>query len=311
MDHQPLHRTRVQRTDEPRLDAFVAQLTGWGRRRAQRVVRDGAVFVDGRRQRVPATRLPAQTEVVVWPPQDEDRAAIDEGALRVIHEDEHLLVVDKPAGLPTQPPPRGGDALSLRVATYLGHPPGEVHRLDRDASGLVIYGRSREATSRLAAAFRRHRLWRAYLAIARTAVRPVAELVQAPLLIDGPRNVSVSGSGLPASTAFVPLDWDADGQRALLRATLQTGRTHQIRVHASWAIGPLAGDQRYGDPLPPIGRVALHAAGLRLRHPVTGTKHTWVAPPPPAFLRLGADDDRAPMTLPDDWAARPDPVGAS
>jgi 23S rRNA pseudouridine1911/1915/1917 synthase len=238
-----------------------------------------------------------------------------------VHEDRALLVVDKPAGLPTQPPPRGGDALSLRVQKYLERKgtlrAGEVHRLDRDASGLVVYGRSRGATASLAEQFRLHTAGRHYLAIVRTALPVLPQVIDEPLAELGPGRMTLDPTGMPARTFVLPLAFDPERNAALVLCALDTGRTHQVRVHLAFAVGPIAGDVMYGDlpshgqasprlddvgeavdPSGP-GRIALHGAVLSLDHPDGGQPRTWVAAPGDDFWALvpGAD-----LPLPDGWA---------
>lgn len=300
-----------------RLDAAVARQTGRSRGQAQAAVRDGAVYVDGQRCRIPAHVLQPGQEVRVEPPAPASRRHIDGGRLRVVYRDAQLLVVDKPAGLPTQPPPRGGDALSLRVRGLLAqdHPQpfvGEVHRLDRDASGLVVYGLDRATTADLAAQFRDHRAGRSYLAVVRCWTPPTAQAIDEPIGADSgdrggiergvPRQM-VRADGAPAQTMVKPLAWDAAAHLALLDVAIATGRTHQIRVHLAWAIGPIRGDGWYGDPDGPLpsaagGRIALHAQSLRLRHPGDGKVRQWHAEPPPDFWPSGSSlqPPRSPAT---------------
>ncbi|MFZ4577706.1 MAG: pseudouridine synthase [Myxococcota bacterium] len=303
-----------------RLDVAVQRAMAWSRSASQHAIEDGAVYVDDHRCRVPAQLLTAGQTIRVLPTAP-DRTQVGGGRLRVVHEDRALLVVDKPAGLPTQPPPRGGDALSLRVQKYLERKgtlrAGEVHRLDRDASGLVVYGRSRSATASLAEQFRLHTAGRHYLAIVRTALPVLPQVIDEPLAELGPGRMTLDPTGMPARTFVLPLAFDPERNAALVLCALDTGRTHQVRVHLAFAVGPIAGDVMYGDlpsqgqPSPGLdnvgeagessrpGRIALHGGVLSLDHPDGGQPRTWVAAPGDDFWALVPG---AVLPLPDGWA---------
>lgn len=296
--HAPDHRLTVpQALDAARLDVVLARQLGWSRGQAQHAIADGRVYLDGRRERVVSTRSRAGQEVTVLPPAP-DRQHIDNGALKVVLETGDLVVVDKPAGLPSQQPPRGGDALDRRVeAQFAGA--GHVHRLDRDVSGLVVFGRHPAATSALAAQFRDHTAGRRYLALVRTVLAPRAETVDEPLLELRPGRMVTSPVGVPASTHLTPLAFDADAELALVRAELKTGRTHQVRVHTAWTLGPIAGDVLYSDlPAHAGARIALHAAVLDLNDPTSGERLRVELPPPDDFWQAART---APWPLPAGW----------
>ncbi len=313
-DELQVHRCRVEAADHGRrLDRLIAALTGWSRKAAQVAIADGAVYVDGKRCRVQAQQVATGAELVVQPASP-DRTHIDGGVLRIVAADPALLVVAKPAGLPSQPPPRGGDALSLRVAAWLaangggGRPyVGEVHRLDRDASGLVVYGRNRAATGQLAAAFREHRARRDYLALVRTAVPVPPMTIEEPIAEEWPGRMAVAVTGAPACSHVRPLCFDAAKRIALVGVSLETGRTHQVRVHLAWAVGPIIGDQLYGDPHPPSGRIGLHAARLSLPASTEAPSGTWQLDPDEDFWRLAAGASVNPV---DGWLAAFDADGS-
>lgn len=279
-----------------RLDVAVVRSTGRSRGQAQFAVKDGAVYVDGKRCREPGARLTGGQTVRVEPAAPASRKQIDGGRVATVFRDERIWVVDKPAGLPTQPPPRGGDALSLRCKAELGPKAylGEVHRLDRDASGLLVYALDKAAAGELADQFRSHSAQRRYLAIARTARQPQEQWIDEPILELEPGRMITHATGIPARTHVVPVAWDEARGLALLDVSLQTGRTHQIRVHVALTIGPLLGDGIYGDPDGPHrGRVALHAARLTLVPPGDLAPRAFVCPPPSDFWPvagpIGAD----------------------
>ncbi|HVZ43041.1 MAG TPA: RluA family pseudouridine synthase [Ramlibacter sp.] len=202
-------------------------------------------------------------------------------ALAVVHEDRHLLVIDKPAGLVVHPAPGNWsgtllNALLARDARFAALPrAGIVHRLDKDTSGLMVVARSREAMDRLVAMIGARKVARQYIALAHRAWEgPAQRLVDAPIGRD-PRNRlrmavvdTARHPGKPASTSIELL---ANGESGCcVRATLQTGRTHQIRVHMAHIGHPLVADALYGGaPAAGLTRQALHAYRLAFEHPVT------------------------------------------
>jgi 23S rRNA pseudouridine1911/1915/1917 synthase len=197
---------------------------------------------------------------------------------RIVHSDEWLAVVDKPAGLVVHPAPGyGGPTLVDALGDLLGggpepERPGIVHRLDRDTSGLMLVARDDEAHRRLASMIKAREVERTYLALAEGHPRSRSGTIDAPLGQDyrAPERRTVGGRGArSARTHFQVLELLPDD--ALVEARLETGRTHQVRVHFA-AIGhPLCGDPRYGHPgRHGLSRQFLHSARLGFRHPFTG-----------------------------------------
>jgi 23S rRNA pseudouridine1911/1915/1917 synthase len=198
--------------------------------------------------------------------------------VRIAYEDEHLLVVDKPAGLVVHPGAgRASGTLVQALAGYVagGEPerPGIVHRLDRDTSGLMVVARSEEAHRRLQNLVRRRELERGYLALVRGRPRSWRGQIEAPIgrdRSDPTRQSLDTDSPRDAVTHFEVLDLLP--AHALLTVRLETGRMHQIRVHLA-AIGlPVVGDRVYGVPEPGLERQFLHAARLAFAHPFTGER---------------------------------------
>jgi 23S rRNA pseudouridine1911/1915/1917 synthase len=247
------------------LSRLVAKALDEGPSAAQRRISTGAVYVDGRRVKDPARPVPAGATVsVVLEARGESSASPPRPApppLSVLLEDDEVLAVNKPPGLPAQPTPDGAKSLLDLASTHLGRPAGLVHRLDRDTSGVTIFGKTAAATSALAAAFREGRVQKTYLALVASGV-PARGDIDTPLQKDPSRpgrwRALRSGGGIAAETAFERV-WD-DGARALVRLTPRTGRTHQLRAHLTSLGFPIVGDTLYGGP--PGPRCLLHAAVL-------------------------------------------------
>jgi 23S rRNA pseudouridine1911/1915/1917 synthase len=264
-----------------RLDRYLASLPEIGSRTvAERLLADGGVLVAGH-ARPKSHRLLGGEELELEPPALATTPLVAEDVgVAVVYEDEHLLVVDKPAGVVVHPAPghRTGTLvhglLALDAAGGDEERPGIVHRLDRDTSGLMVVARSEEVHRRLQALVRRRELERAYLALVVGRPRSRRGTIEAPIGRDrrDPFRRSLdSDAPREAVTHFEVAELLP--QHALLGVRLETGRTHQIRVHLA-AIGlPVAGDRVYGRP-DELGlrRQFLHAARLAFVHPLTGER---------------------------------------
>jgi 23S rRNA pseudouridine1911/1915/1917 synthase len=275
-----------------RLDRFLASLPEVGSRSAaERVL--ATVRVDGR-ARPKSYRLEGGEELEFEPPAPPRSGLEPEPMeLRIAYEDEHLLVVDKPAGLVVHPAP--GHATGTLVHGLLAlepeggeepERPGIVHRLDRDTSGLLVVARSEAAHRRLQELVRERAVEREYLALVVGRPRSRAGRIEAPIGRDRPdptRHSLDTDSPRDAVTHF-EIERELDGY-TLLRVRLETGRTHQIRVHLE-AIGlPVAGDPVYGRPGElGLERQFLHAARLAFPHPVTGERVETESPLPPDLV---------------------------
>ena len=270
-----------------RLDRFLAGLPEIGSRGvAERVLDLGTVRVDGEAA-AKSRRLAGGETIEFEPPEESPPLGPEEVGVRISYEDEHLLVVDKPAGVVVHPSP--GHATGTLVHGVLAHGaaggeeerPGIVHRLDRDTSGLLVVARSEEAHDRLKRLVERHALERTYLALVRGRPRSRRGRIEAPIGRDrrDPTRQSLdSDRPRDAVTHFELLE--LIGQHALLRVDLETGRTHQIRVHLA-AIGlPVVGDPVYGLPDPALGRQFLHATRLAFDHPFTRARVVVESPLP-------------------------------
>jgi 23S rRNA pseudouridine1911/1915/1917 synthase len=274
-----------------RLDVFLAGHAG-SRTAAQRAIDDGRVTVDGEpRPKRHALRAGAVVEVAEA--AAEPAAPAPEADFRVAWEDEHLLVVDKPAGVVVHPA-RGHASGTLaqaleRIGAAGGDPgrAGIVHRLDRDTSGLLVVARSEAVHAALKAELQARRITREYLALVEGRPSARTGTIEAPLGRDRRVRTRVSTDTADGRTAVTHFETErALPAHTLLRVRLETGRTHQIRAHLK-AIGhPVAGDPEYGRAgALGLDRQFLHAARLAFAHPVTGAPVDVSSPLPPDLAR--------------------------
>jgi len=280
--------------DGERVDRAVALLTGWSRSDVQSLLEAGTIVVDGRA--VSKSRKLRAGEIVdvlaeptpVAPPRPE--ADVD---IEVRYEDADVVVVFKPAGLVVHPGAghTSGTLVHGLLARYpeiaaVGDPfrPGIVHRLDRDTSGLMVVARSARAYDTLVQQLSDRAVERRYLALAWGYLETPRGMIDAPIGRSEARRtrMAVRDEGRPARTGYeVRTEYEAP-QCSLLVCTLETGRTHQIRVHLS-AIGhPIVGDATYGGQRDSIAlsRPFLHAAQLAFVHPGTGSSMQFEEPLP-------------------------------
>lgn len=278
-----------------RLDkSLAAQLAEFSRSWLQQLLHEGCVTVNGRTATKPAQRCVAgqRVEVLLRPTPQAQAFRPEPMALEVVHEDEHLLVIVKPAGLVVHPAAGhwSGTLLNGILAhhTQAQHLPraGIVHRLDKDTSGLMLVAKTRQAMDGLVRAIAERRVQRRYLALAQGPWRrePVVDVSQ--WVGRDPSNrlrmavlPAESAGAKAAQTTFRCVHSDAT--LSVLACKLHTGRTHQIRVHAAWLGHPLLADVVYGGHGQlGLQRQALHAAHLSLVHPVDGQPLVFHAPPP-------------------------------
>jgi 23S rRNA pseudouridine955/2504/2580 synthase len=263
-----------------------------------RVIRKGEVRVNGKRAR-PETRLQASDTVRVppvrtgesAPPRRASVALIESINAAIVHEDPRLLVIDKPAGIAVH----GGSGVSFGVIEALRTARPEetlelVHRIDRETSGLLLVARKPAALRTLHALMREGRVEKKYLALVKGKWELGAKRIDVPLRTDirvgGERTVKADASGKDAISRFRPVQFFGK-QASLVEVALETGRTHQIRVHAAHAGYPLAGDEKYGEAqfnekmkAAGLTRMFLHAHQLSFVWPDTGVEFSVSAPLP-------------------------------
>ena len=273
-----------------RLDRFLASLPEVGSRGvAERLLETGTVLVDGR-PLDKSRRLSGGEELEFEPPEPEVTTLEPEQMdLRIAYEDEHLMVVDKPAGLVVHP--GSGHATGTLVQGLLDHDiaggdaarPGIVHRLDRDTSGLMVVARSEEAHARLQKLIRSRALERHYAALVVGRPRSRTGRIEAPIgrdRRDPLRHSLDTDKPREAVTHFEVRELLP--RHTLLDVRLETGRTHQIRVHLAAVDLPVAGDAVYGRPRElDLERQFLHAGRLAFPHPFTEERVDVESPLPP------------------------------
>jgi len=278
-----------------RLDLLlIRRYPALSRRKARDVIEKGQVSVGSERVREPGRDVPESAAVVF----DANRKALPKArsTLPILYEDEHVLVVDKPAGLLSVPSAPGlhEDTVLARVQDYARRlkPHGgyaeRVHRLDRDTTGALAFALSREARAGLIDAFRAHRIERRYLAIVLGRPEGDSGTVDAPVReawVSGRRGVARPGEAArPARTHWRLRERLPDA--ALVEVELETGRQHQVRAHLAHAGLPILGDPVYGQPAhgrPLARRPMLHAAELAFAHPITGVRVLARSPMPADF----------------------------
>jgi 23S rRNA pseudouridine1911/1915/1917 synthase len=279
----PLYSFDVDPTEAgERLDRLAARRLETSRSVVQRIIQKGLLRVDGE-EVVPSYRVRGGERVEAR--MSEAGVTPEEIPVSVVFEDEHLLVVEKPAGLVVHP--GAGNPSGTLVNALLGRGiaggedpsrPGVVHRLDRDTSGLMVLAKGEPAYSRLVAEMGGRRVRRVYRAVVVGEGLPETGTVDSPVGRD-PENPTLmaAGVGRPAVTHFEVLR--EGGGHSMLKVRLETGRTHQIRVHLS-AIGyPIYADPLYGEAVPGR-RLWLHAENLAFEHPVTEEKLEFDSPIP-------------------------------
>ncbi|MFC3098517.1 RluA family pseudouridine synthase [Alteraurantiacibacter palmitatis] len=293
-----------------RLDKLLAEASGLSRERVKALIAEGQVTVSGQQATSASAKVAAGADyAIAVPPPDDPQAHPQDIPLVVVYEDADLIVIDKPAGMVVHP--AAGNADGTLVNALLHHcsgqlsgiggvaRPGIVHRIDKDTSGLLVVAKSDRAHEGLARQFADHSLERAYLAVCQGHPSPPQGTIAKRLgRSDADRKKMAvlpddASRGKHAVTHYRTLE-KLDGC-TLIECRLETGRTHQVRVHLASIGHALVGDPVYGrthSQLRPIlarlgfQRQALHAAVLGFVHPATGTSHRFESPLPPDMREL-------------------------
>ena len=321
-----LRRVTAEATDSgARLDRFLADhLDGLSRSRIQALIRAGEVRSAGGTLVDAGHKVkPGETVEITLPPPEPAVPAGEDIPLSVVFEDAHLIVIDKPAGLVVHP--SAGHATGTLVNALIAHcgeslsgiggvkRPGIVHRIDKDTSGLLVVAKTDKAHQGLSAQFAAHGadglLSRRYLALVWGGPQYPSGRIDAPLARSESNRTKIAvvpeGRGRHAVTHWTVKQRFADAKgkplASIMECVLETGRTHQIRVHLAHIGHPLVGDPIYGAhfsasarrlgadaraALEALGRQALHATHLGFRHPVTRRKMAFDSPLPPDLARL-------------------------
>jgi 23S rRNA pseudouridine1911/1915/1917 synthase len=265
-----------------RLDAAVAAAFDIPRAEAQRAIADGRVRVDGEPR--PKSHRLRGGERLEADLRDAGELPAEPGPLPVVYDDRWLLIVSKPAGLPTHPTASRRTGTLVNRLLSLGEPlstvggpdrPGIVHRLDAGTSGLMVVAKDDETHRDLAGMFRRHDVDRRYLALVRGRIPHDDVVIEAPLERRGAKVVARATSGRPSTTEVRAIE--RFERATLVEARPRTGRTHQIRVHLSSIGHPILGDARYGGAGADATRLGLtrpflHSWRVAFDHPRTGAR---------------------------------------
>lgn len=289
-----------------RVDRAIALITGLSRREVEAMVAAGRVSVGGRAVQHRSRKVRSGEQISVSgpiePPGPAELVADPEVNVPVVYEDRSLIVVDKPAGLVVHPGAGHREATLVHglLARYpelaeVGDPnrPGIVHRLDKGTSGLLVVARTESARIELIRQLAERAMTREYTALVSGRMESDRGVIEAPLgrSDTDPTRIRVQAGGRPARTHYEVVKSFSQAV-TLIRCRLETGRTHQIRVHLASIGHPLVGDDRYGrrgldgwKPLP-AGRPFLHASALELVHPEDGGIRHFSSPLPADLVRV-------------------------
>ncbi len=289
----------VNREDsEKRLDLFLKERSRLSRKKIKALIDQGLVFVNQRKVVIASWKMEPGRVVEIRDQQELRHPAALQQFLKVVYEDKDLLVVEKEAGVLCELSPIATRPTMIEIINAYfkkkqphlkGHYLGPVHRLDQETSGLMVYSKTKEA-NKITEQFKRHTIKRRYLAIVEGPVAKQEGKIEGYLqksdLLKGGQKVkpSTAASGQKAVTHWRLLE--RYGTASLLEVTLNTGRTHQIRVQMASIGHPVMGDKIYGERAVSFPRQALHANLLGFRHPITGKKMEFESQLPRDLRRL-------------------------
>ena len=283
------------------MDQFLAgQPTGLTRSQLQRLIGDGLALVNGSGSKASSKVRRGDRITLTVPPPKPTEVVAQWMPLTVVHQDEHIAVIDKPAGLAVHPGPGHSDHTLVNAILAICPDiqgvggeirPGIVHRLDKDTSGLMVVAKTHQAHLDVSGQIKARQVDKGYIALAVGKVEPAVGVIDEPIGRDPHhrKRMAVAPDGREARTRYRVLEYIVPSSGApmpsggvrmpsggvrpgysLLEVVLETGRTHQIRVHLSFLGHPLMGDGVYGRSSPLLGRQFLHANRLGFRHPATG-----------------------------------------
>lgn len=290
--------TLIAETPKQRLDKFVLEhVEGLSRTQVQTLIRDGLVTVNGKVEKTGFKFKGGETVHVTLPIEEETSIEPEDIDLNIVYEDDDLAVINKSAGMVVHPG-IGNETGTLVNAILARYPEladmmddpeteerlGIVHRLDKGTSGLIVVARNKRTLLHLMNQFQERTVEKTYLAFLESTPKTHIGRVEAPIARD-PRQrkrMWVNHDGKPAITEFTVLDDHFQGDRALVKLNLLTGRTHQIRVHMAFIGCPVVGDTIYGRRKQrlKLKRQFLHATELSFDHPSIGERLTFDAPLP-------------------------------
>jgi 23S rRNA pseudouridine1911/1915/1917 synthase len=282
-----------------RLDRFISEnCPELSRTYAKKLIEDGHITVNGKTAKASLNLSSGDSLSIVIPPPEPSHLIAENIPLKIVYEDKDLLVIDKPAGLTVHPAP--GNSNHTLVNAVLAHfpdlpdgddalRPGIVHRLDKDTSGLILVAKNRQALTNLANQFKKRSVTKTYFVLVKGHLSPQRGFIEAPIGRD-PHNrkrMAVVEKGRDARTEYNVIKYVGDC--SLLKVRLETGRTHQIRVHLS-AIGyPVVGDATYGVKSPFISRQFVHARLLGFKLPSSGQYVEFTSELPPELEQVLKD----------------------
>lgn len=281
---------------QPRTDSYIASETELSRSTVQRLIRDGLITVNGKAAK-PGNGLREGDEIsVTLPPPAVTELIPEDIPLDIVYEDADIAVINKPVGMVVHPAPGNPsgtlvNAIMYRIKDLSGIGgeirPGIVHRIDKNTSGLLVIAKNDFSHNFLSSELKTHAVSRVYIALAEGNFKDDCGTVNAPIGRHRTerKRMAVVPNGREAITHYSVLE--RFGDKTLLRVELETGRTHQIRVHMAYIGHPLVGDDVYSSGRNDLGFIgqALHAAELNLRHPRTGEWMHFTAELPEGFRK--------------------------
>ncbi len=307
---RPVTRTFTADRSGLRLDQFLAgQPTGLTRSQLQRLIGDGLALLNGSGSKASSKVRRGDRITLTVPPPKPTEVVPQWMPLPVVYQDEHIAVIDKPAGLAVHPGPGHSDHTLVNALLAICPDiqgvggeirPGIVHRLDKDTSGLMVVAKTHQAHQDISDQIKARQVDKGYLALAVGRVEPEVGVIDEPIGRDPHhrKRMAVVADGREARTRYRVLEYvmlsggsqmPSAGARSgysLLEVVLETGRTHQIRVHLSYIGHPLVGDGVYGRSSPLLSRQFLHANRLGFRHPATGEPVEFRSELPPELLAV-------------------------